>query len=143
LNLGRPQSRDHRHRKINVRCHGLDHDALHRGGYGFRRYRARHRSGVGRRPRLFGVGRLVTGTLGSHSRVHPILVTLGTMSVIDGRQHLSHARHHHLRAFPTLSNGSATEQCFDLPAPFLLLVIAAAAVGLVSAARRFSHQRLP
>ncbi len=73
---------------------------------------------------------LITGTLVATLGVHPILVTLGTMSVIDGTS-IYLTRGTIISGFPDAFQWIGNGTVFDLPAPFLLLVAAAAAVGLV------------
>ena len=74
---------------------------------------------------------LLTGFLVATMGVHPILVTLGTKSLIDGDLDLAHPRHRGLGpardSFQWLGNGVL----WAVPVPFLVLILAAVAVGLV------------
>ena len=84
--LGRPQPRDHRHRQPVRAADGVDHDQPSSR----RSRRRRDRAGRRRRARSPGSPTVhrrsgcVTGVLVATMGVHPILVTLGTKSVIDG-----------------------------------------------------------
>ena len=73
---------------------------------------------------------LITGTLVATLGVHPILVTLGTMSVIDGIS-IYVTRGTIISGFPDAFQWIGNGTVLDIPAPFLLLAAAAAAVGLV------------
>jgi simple sugar transport system permease protein len=73
---------------------------------------------------------LITGTLVATLGVHPILVTLGTMSVIDGVS-IYLTRGTIISGFPDAFQWIGNGTVLDLPVPFLLLAAAAAAVGLV------------
>ena len=79
---------------------------------------------------------LVTGILVATLGVHPILVTLGTMSVIDGAS-IYLTRGTIISGFPDsfqwIGNGTVTH----LPVPFLILLAIAGLVGLVLSRTQF------
>jgi simple sugar transport system permease protein len=72
----------------------------------------------------------VTGFLVATMGVHPILVTLGTMSVIDGLS-IYFTRGTVVSGFPDLFQRLGSTVLLGVPLPFLVLLAAAAAVGLV------------
>jgi simple sugar transport system permease protein len=73
---------------------------------------------------------LVTGTLVATMGVHPILVTLGTMSVIDGTS-IYLTRGNIISGFPDAFQWIGNGTVLAVPVPFLLLLLAAGTVGLV------------
>jgi simple sugar transport system permease protein len=73
---------------------------------------------------------VVTGFLVATMGVHPILVTLGTMSVIDGMS-IYLTRGNIISGFPEAFQWIGNGTVLHIPAPFLLLLIAAILVGLV------------
>lgn len=73
---------------------------------------------------------LVTGFLVATMGVHPILVTLGTMSVIDGVS-IWLTRGTVISGFPTAFQWLGNGIVMGVPAPFLVLIAAAVLVGLV------------
>lgn len=73
---------------------------------------------------------LVTGFLVATMGVHPILVTLGTMSLIDGVS-IWLTRGTVVSGFPTAFQWLGNGVILGVPVPFLVLVLAAVAVGLV------------
>ncbi len=76
---------------------------------------------------LIGV---VTGTLVATLGVHPILVTLGTMSVIEGGS-IYLSRGNIISGFPDAFQWIGNGTIFFFPVPFLLLMLVAGGVGLV------------
>jgi simple sugar transport system permease protein len=72
----------------------------------------------------------VTGFLVATMGVHPILVTLGTMSVIDGMS-IYLTRGNIISGFPEAFQWIGNGTVLHIPAPFLLLLVAAILVGLV------------
>jgi simple sugar transport system permease protein len=73
---------------------------------------------------------LVTGFLVATMGVHPILVTLGTMSVIDGIS-IYLTRGTVISGFPDLFQQVGSQIVLGVPVPFLILIAAAVAVGLI------------
>jgi simple sugar transport system permease protein len=73
---------------------------------------------------------VVTGFLVATMGVHPILVTLGTMSVIDGMS-IYLTRGNIISGFPEAFQWIGNGTVLHIPAPFLLLLVAAVLVGLV------------
>lgn len=72
----------------------------------------------------------ITGFLVATMGVHPILVTLGTMSVIDGIS-IYLTRGTVISGFPEAFQWLGNGTLLGLPMPFLLFIAAAVAVGLV------------
>lgn len=73
---------------------------------------------------------LVTGFLVATVGVHPILVTLGTMSVIDGVS-IWLTRGTVVSGFPNAFQLLGNTTLVGVPVPFLVLIAAAVAVGLI------------
>jgi simple sugar transport system permease protein len=72
----------------------------------------------------------VTGFLVATMGVHPILVTLGTMSVIDGIS-IYLTRGTVISGFPDVFQRLGSTVVLGVPVPFLVLLAAAVAVGLI------------
>jgi simple sugar transport system permease protein len=78
----------------------------------------------------------VTGVLVATMGVHPILVTLGTMSVIDGASiYFTHGKI--ISGFPERVQWIGNGTIADIPVPFLVLLAAAGAVSLVLSRTKF------
>lgn len=73
---------------------------------------------------------LVTGALVAYTGVHPILVTLGTKSLIDGIS-IYLTRGMALSGVPTQLSDTLNASVLGVPVIFLLLVVAAILVGIV------------
>jgi len=73
---------------------------------------------------------LATGALVAYTGVHPILVTLGTMSIIDGVS-IYLTRGTVIAGFPEAFQWFGNGSLLGLPVPFLVLAVAAGLVGLV------------
>lgn len=73
---------------------------------------------------------LVTGFLVATMGVHPILVTLGTMSLIDGIS-IYLTRGTVISGFPDVFQWAGSRIVLGVPAPFLVLIAAAVTVGLI------------
>jgi simple sugar transport system permease protein len=79
---------------------------------------------------------LVTGVLVATMGVHPILVTLGTMSVIDGASiYFTHGKI--ISGFPERIQWIGNGTIAHIPVPFLVLLAAAGAVSLVLSRTKF------
>ncbi|MCO6049615.1 ABC transporter permease [Mesorhizobium sp. RP14(2022)] len=73
---------------------------------------------------------LVTGALVAYTGVHPILVTLGTKSLIDGISiYLTRGRA--LSGVPEILSSTLNGSVFGVPVIFLILIFAAVFVGVV------------
>jgi simple sugar transport system permease protein len=79
---------------------------------------------------------LVTGVLVATMGVHPILVTLGTMSVIDGIS-VYLTRGTIVSGFPAAFQWVGNGTVMHIPVPFLVLLAAAGIVGLVLSRTKF------
>ena len=79
---------------------------------------------------------LVTGALVATMGVHPILVTLGTMSVIDGAS-IYLTRGNIISGFPDAVQWLGNGTVLHVPVPFIVLLAAAVVVGLVLSRTRF------
>jgi simple sugar transport system permease protein len=79
---------------------------------------------------------LITGVLVATLGVHPILVTLGTMSVIDGAS-IYLTRGTIVSGFPDGFQWIGNGTVMHLPVPFLILIAAAILVALVLSRTRF------
>jgi simple sugar transport system permease protein len=73
---------------------------------------------------------LTTGVLVAYTGVHPILVTLGTMSVVDGIS-IYLTRGTVISGFPEAFQWIGNGTVAGLPVPFLIFLAAAGLVGLV------------
>ncbi|MEK0083514.1 ABC transporter permease [Benzoatithermus flavus] len=73
---------------------------------------------------------LVTGFLVATMGVHPILVTLGTMSLIDGIS-IYLTRGTVISGFPDVFQWVGSRIVLGVPVPFLVLIAAAVTVGLI------------
>jgi simple sugar transport system permease protein len=76
---------------------------------------------------LWGV---VTGAIIAYTGVHPILVTLGTKSLIDGIS-IYLTRGTVISGLPDQYAAAGNALVFGIPVPFLVLVVAAILVGIV------------
>ncbi len=73
---------------------------------------------------------LATGALVAYTGVHPILVTLGTKSLIDGISiYLTHGQA--ISGLPSVYARAGNTSLLGLPLPFLLLIAVGTVVGLV------------
>jgi simple sugar transport system permease protein len=79
---------------------------------------------------------LITGLLVATMGVHPILVTLGTMSVIDGAS-IYLTRGNIISGFPDAVQWIGNGTVMHIPVPFLILLAAAGAVGLTLTRTKF------
>lgn len=79
---------------------------------------------------------LVTGLLVANMGVHPILVTLGTMSVIDGAS-IYLTRGNIISGFPDAVQWIGNGTVMHIPVPFLVLLAAAGVVGLTLTRTKF------
>jgi simple sugar transport system permease protein len=79
---------------------------------------------------------LITGVLVATLGVHPILVTLGTMSVIDGLS-IYLTRGTIISGFPDSFQWIGNGTVMYLPVPFFVLITAAMIVGLTLSRTRF------
>lgn len=73
---------------------------------------------------------LATGALVAYTGVHPILVTLGTMSIVDGVS-IYLTRGTVIAGFPAAFQWLGNGLVLGLPVPFLLLLAVAGLIGLV------------
>jgi simple sugar transport system permease protein len=73
---------------------------------------------------------LATGALVAYTGVHPILVTLGTMSIIDGLS-IYLTRGTVIAGFPAAFQWLGNGTLLGIPVPFVLLLLVAGLVGLV------------
>jgi simple sugar transport system permease protein len=79
---------------------------------------------------------LITGLLVATMGVHPILVTLGTMSVIDGSS-IYLTRGTIISGFPEALQWIGNGTLMHVPVPFLVLLLAAGVVGLILSRTKF------
>ena len=78
----------------------------------------------------------ITGLLVANMGVHPILVTLGTMSVIDGVS-IYLTRGNIISGFPDAVQWIGNGTVMHIPVPFLVLLVAAGGVGLTLTHTKF------
>ena len=127
--LRRHQSRDHRHRQPGGTADGLDPDradAARRGRGGARLWLL---GALAAGLVLCVVVGLVTGLLVAVLGVHPILVTLGTMTLLHGIS-IYFTRGRTLSGFPEPLIAVSNETIFGIPISFVLFALVAAAVHI-------------